>query len=99
MLQILALLLGLASWGLLIYVVIKKQKLSKQKMGVFQTISWLFCAVSIYIPSLCQHLEFKANDYDSVIDCASTYHLASATVLVVTFVLYIITVTISKNER
>ena len=98
MLQISALIFGLASWGLLIYVIIKKQKLSKQKAGMFQTISWLFCAVSVYIPSLCQYLEFKTNDYSSVIDCVSTYHLASAAVLAVTFVLYIITVMTARNK-
>lgn len=98
MLQILALLLGLAAWGVLIYTIIKKQKISRQKKGFLHTVSWIFCSVSIYIPSLCQNLEFKEKDYDSVIDCVSTYHLASVVVLVMTFILYIISVIISRNE-
>ncbi len=87
MLQILALLFGLVSWSLLVYGIIFRKKATQQIRCRLQITSWILCAVSLYFPYLSQHLELMAKDYDSLIDCASTYHAMAATLLLITLLL------------
>ena len=82
MLQLLALLFGLCSWGILFLAIRKRKK--------WYSLSWFCCAIALYIPSLCQFLEFRVKDYASVIDCAATYHLLSAILLFGNLILTII---------
>lgn len=99
MLQILALILGLSSWGLLIYRIIANKKFDRAKVFKFQSISWVVCAVALYIPSLAQFLEFKENDISAILDCVSAYHMASFILLFVSLVLSIISVLMIKKEK
>lgn len=98
MLQILALLLGFLSWGILVFSIAKRKKNTTAKMYRSCFLSWLFCAAGLYIPSLCQFLEFKADDHASIIDCASTYHLASAGLLLVTFFLTVLSLLLHSKK-
>ncbi|MCI5843082.1 MAG: hypothetical protein MR004_05460 [Clostridiales bacterium] len=98
MLQILALLLGLCAWITLIYSIIERKKHTNERTYALRFLSWCFCAIALYIPSLCQFLEFKADDFDSVIDCAATYHLLSAALLLVTVILTIISMLSKKSK-
>lgn len=99
MLQILALLLGFLSWGTLVLSIAKRKKNTAAEMYRSCFLAWLFCAAGLYIPSLCQFLEFKAADFASVIDCASTYHLASVGLLLVTFCLTILTLLLHRKHK
>ena len=99
MLQILDLLLGFLAWGILIVLIVKSKSFTQERILGLYSISWICCAIALYIPSLCQHLEFKAKDYDSVIDCASTYHLLSAILLVGNIVLTMISIILQLRKR
>lgn len=99
MLQILALILGLSSWGLLIYRIIANKKFDRAKVFKFQSISGVLCAVALYMPSAAQYMEFKADDTAAIIDCVPTYYLASFVLLLVTLILSIISVLMIKKEK
>ena len=99
MLQISALLMGFVAWGVLIVSIMKNKTFTQErKLGLY-SVSWVCCAIALYIPSLCQHLEFKAKDYSGVIDCASTYHLLSAVLLVVNLLLTMISVLLQRRNN
>lgn len=99
MLQILALLLGFLAWGILIIAIVKSKAFAKERLLGLRFVSWLCCAIALYIPSLCQYLEFRAKDYDSVIDCASTYHLLSAVLLIFNIVLTVISIVLQNKKK
>lgn len=99
MLQILALLLGFGAWGILVVAIAKTKVFTKERLLRLRFVSWFCCAVALYIPSLCQYLEFRVKDYDSVIDCASTYHLLSAALLIVNIVLTVISIALQSKKR
>lgn len=87
MIFILALLLGLLSWTLLIYALVKGKKITKNKKSFIKEFSWILCSFTLYIPSLCQYL---ADDTSTVLDCVSAYYYATTCLLVVELVLTII---------
>lgn len=97
MLQILALILGLCSWGILIWGIIKREKYTKNDMYELYFRSWFCCAGALYIPSLCQFFEFKTEDYDGLIDCTVTYHLLSTILLFITIILTILSIQLQKK--
>ena len=99
MLQILDLLLGLLAWSFLIVAIAKNKTFTQERLLGLRFVSWLCCAIALYIPSLCQYLEFRVKDYDSVIDCASTYHLASAVLLIINIVLTVISVALQGKKK
>ena len=99
MLQILTLLLGFLAWGILVVAIVKTKAFTKERLLGLRFVSWLCCAIALYIPSLCQYLEFRVKDYDSVIDCASTYHLLSAILLIVNIVLMLISIALQNKKR
>ena len=59
MLQILALLLGFGAWGILVVAIAKTKVFTKERLLRLRFVSWFCCAVALYIPSLCQYLEFR----------------------------------------
>lgn len=99
MIPILALVAGITSWILLDICIVKGKTLTNEKFYRLQSISWMFCAISLYIPSLCQYMELRVKDYDSIIDCTATYHLASAVVLIVTLTLTIISILLKRKYQ
>lgn len=99
MLQIFALLAGLIAWGILIVSIAKNNAFTRERMLGFRFVSWLCCAVSLYIPSLSQFLECRARDYDGVLDCVSTYHLLSVILLAVNVVLTVISTALQKKHK
>ena len=99
MLQILDLLLGLLAWGILIVSIAKNKTFTRERMIGLCFASWLCCAIALYIPSLCQYLEFRVKDYDSVIDCVSTYHLLSAVLLTVNIVLTVVSIVLQSRKK
>ncbi|MCD7858602.1 MAG: hypothetical protein LUH51_00300 [Firmicutes bacterium] len=90
MLELLALLLGLASWCLPILCLLRRKHISHPKISALQSGSLVLCAIALYIPSLSQYLEVLEKDYSAMIDCATAFHLASAVLLAVTLALNLI---------
>lgn len=99
MIELAALVLGLVSWVLLLYCIFRHKHLDRLKIFKFQALSWALCSVALYIPSLSQQLEFARDDYDGIIDCVSTFHLASLSLLAVTLVLSVISLCLSKKAK
>ena len=99
MLQILDLLLGLLAWSFLIVAIVKNKTFTQERLLGLRFVSWICCAIALYIPSLCQYLEFRVKDYDSVIDCASTYHFLSAVLLIVNSVLTVISIALQGKRK
>ena len=99
MFQIFALPAGLIAWGILIVSIAKNNAFTRERMLGFRFVSWLCCAVSLYIPSLSQFLEFRARDYDGVLDCVSTYHLLGALLLGGNLVLTGISVVLQNRKK
>lgn len=99
MLQIVDLLLGFFAWGVLIVAIVKSKAFTKERLYELRFVSWLCCAIALYIPSICQYLEFRMKDYDSVIDCVSTYHLLSIVLLIVNMVLTVISIALQSKKK
>ena len=99
MLQMLDLLLVFLAWGFLVVAIVKNNSFTKERLLRLRFVSWLCCAIALYIPSLCQYLEFRVKDYDSVIDCASTYHFLSAVLLIVNIVLNVISIVLQGKKK
>ncbi len=97
MLQIFALLCGLCAWTMGICSIVR-QKGGKERADRLRGWSWFFCAVALYIPALCQFLEFQTNDLAGIIDCVSAYHLLSAILLAVNAILTVISVVSQKKD-
>lgn len=98
-LQLVSLFLGLMSWILLLYCIIRCKKIDNSRIIKFELLSWIVCAISIYTPWLSQYLELRTGDYDSLIDCTSTYHLATAGLLIVSVILTFILTLLSRNKK
>lgn len=99
MIELVALFMGLISWILLLYCIFKHRHFSRLKTTKFQAVSWSLCSVALYFPSLSQQLEFLSKDYDGIIDCVSTFHLASLLLLLVTFILSITLLFLSRKSK
>ena len=98
MLQIMALLFGLASWTILLFSIAKRKQRSKSNLYQMYLVSWMLCTFSIYIPLLCQYASYAKRDYDSVIDCTSTYFLAASVLLGVSLMLTVISLLLSRDK-
>lgn len=98
MLQIIALLLGLISWGLMICSIIRRKKITKENRYVLYVLSWIFCAITTYMPSLCLYIEREAEDYSAVIDTVGGYYFAATIALAVTAGLTIISVLLNRKK-
>ena len=97
MLQVIDLLFGILAWGILIISIVKNKAFTKERILGLQSISWICCAIALYIPSLCHYLEYRVKDYDSVIDCVSTYHFLSVVLLGANIVLTVISSVLKRR--
>lgn len=99
MIPIIALVLGLASWFLLLYGIIRHKTLSRLTITRFQAFSLALCSVALYLPSLGQKLEHAVKDYSAVLDCVNAYHLGSLVLLLMTLLLNVILMSVSKKQE
>ena len=67
MLELLALLLGLASWCLPILCLLRRKHISRPKISALQSGNLALCAIALYIPSLSQYLGVLEKDYSAMI--------------------------------
>lgn len=99
MLQLIALFLGLGSWALLLFCIFARKSNNSKRRCQCRILSLLLCNVALYLPYLSQHLEFKSKDYDSLIDCVSTYHLSAFALLIVNLFLNVILAVMNRKRN
>lgn len=82
MLQITALILGIIAiiFPFIPILVIKNSIRTNHK--TFSVLSFLLCAITLYLPMIDMRHWALTNDISSFIDCAPTYHLAEIVLLI-----------------
>ncbi len=95
----LAIILGLISWGTLIYAILKRKHLSIEKINILRLRAWILCAISIYIPSIILSSWAKNEYISSILDCTFGYHFGASVLLAITIVLTIISFVVSKIKK
>lgn len=99
MLHIIILLLGVASWGLLLWCMIRRKKYDKLKKARLQIAAWICCGVCLYFPTLCMFDAAQHKQVDILYDCTRAYHLGSVVLLSVCILLSVILAIVDRKQH
>ena len=97
MIEVLAFLFGLASWGILLRTIIKRKRIDKEKIHRMHVFSWMLCSLSLYMPTLRLFVSAERKNFHFPIDYADTYFNAASVLLAITTILTAISVLLGRE--
>lgn len=99
MLNYIAIILGLLSWGTLFYAIVKRECLTREKLSKLRLQAWILCAISIYTPSIILSAWVKEENITNLLDCTFGYHFGASVLLGVTVMLTIVSVILCRKNK
>ncbi len=85
--EIIALVMGVLSWVILLYCVIKHDHLDELKVTKLQVVSWMLCSIALYCPYVTLKQELAVEDIAALMDTIRAYHFSTSVLLCVTLIL------------
>ena len=85
--EIIALVMGILSWVILLYCIIRHSHLDELKLTKLQVFSWTLCSIALYCPYVTLKQERAVEDIAALIDTVTPYHFCASVLLCVTLIL------------